>query len=77
MSYDDETKYWKVKYETNKESEEHDADDMEAHVIRRVNGASPPDGGKAQWVKHCRGSQAAGDANLPDPYSKTRPKRFR
>eukprot|EP01046_Picozoa_sp_COSAG06_P044703 COSAG06_NODE_6068_length_3127_cov_4.686592_3_plen_69_part_00 len=59
---DDETKYWKVKYETDKELEEYDADDMEAYVIRRINGESPPDGGKAQWVKHCRGSQAAGDA---------------
>ena len=32
MSYDDETKYWKVKYETDKELEEYDADDMEAYV---------------------------------------------
>jgi hypothetical protein len=33
-SYDDETKYWRVKYSTDNESEEYDVEDMTSYVIK-------------------------------------------
>ena len=66
-SYDDETKYWRVKYSTDNESEEYDVEDMTSYVIKLIHGRAPPDGGAAQWIKHCKATQlsAAGDAS-PD-----------
>jgi hypothetical protein len=37
-SYDDETKYWRVKYSTDNESEEYDVEDMTSYVIKLILG---------------------------------------
>eukprot|EP01044_Picomonas_judraskeda_P008544 COSAG03_NODE_983_length_5114_cov_18.281555_3_plen_119_part_00 len=44
LSYDDETKWWKVQYECDATAEEYDKDDMESYLIRRIDGEAPADG---------------------------------
>ena len=61
LSYDDDTKWWKVEYSCDKAAEEYDVDDMENFVIRYVEGKSPPDGGAAQWIKHYQTFNAAAE----------------
>ena len=50
--YDHDSKTWSVKFECDREVDNYDKDDMEEYAIKFSDGKSPPDGGKAQWVKY-------------------------
>ena len=68
LSYDNESKYWKVKYECDNSVDEYDTDDMESYIIRCIDGKSPADGGKAQWIAHNRAKEGlAAPAPEPEP----------
>ena len=67
LSYDDDTKFWKVKYDCDETVEEYDVDDMVDYAIRCIEGKSPADGGAAQWIKHCQGANDAPPGPEPEP----------
>ena len=68
LSYDDDTKFWKVKYDCDETVEEYDVDDMADYAIRCIEGKSPADGGAAQWIKHCQGANDAPPGPEPEPW---------
>ena len=48
--YDEENKYWQIRWETDKKVTDFDAEDMRKYCIERVDGKSEADGGHALQI---------------------------
>ena len=49
--YDEENKYWQIRWETDKKVTDFDAEDMRKYCIERVDGKSKADGGHALMLR--------------------------
>lgn len=49
--YDEENKYWRIRWETDKKATDFDAEDMRKYCIERIHGKSKADGGHALMLR--------------------------
>ena len=61
--YDEENKYWRIRWETDKKVTDFDAEDMRKYCIERINGKSEADGGCALMLRARQ--KAIWEANQP------------